>query len=141
MANKILTLVIDTAEADLSPVIAAAVDAVHTAGHIIKEIRLATDSGETKVAMNTVEGVTVPEPVPQVTVPAPVVETPVTDTTTTVGETDLTIDETIDEKRDALLAQLEALDQEEETQDTPPEDTPVDPTVPLAGSPGTPVTA
>lgn len=70
MANKIITLVIDTLEQSLDSVLAAAINEVHTLGHTVKEVRVTDDSGEVKVPLNTIEGVTVTEPVPQVTVPA-----------------------------------------------------------------------
>jgi hypothetical protein len=60
MANKVLTLVFDTVEADLDHIIAAAVNEINSAGHTLKEIRVADDSGEVKVPPNTVAGVTPP---------------------------------------------------------------------------------
>ncbi len=81
MANKVLTIIFDTVEADLDPIIAAAIDEIHKAGHSIKEIRLTDDSGEVKVPTNQVAGVTVHVPVtadnPTGDVPAPPAETPV----------------------------------------------------------------
>lgn len=72
MANKIITFVIDTLEPELDSVLAAAINELHNLGHKVKEVRVSGDTGEAKVAINTVEGVTVHEPVPQVSVPAPV---------------------------------------------------------------------
>ncbi len=80
MANKVLTFVIDTLEPELDSVLAAAINEIHNLGHKIKEIRVADDAGETKVPVNTVAGVTVPQPVPEPVIPEPVipdVQTPV----------------------------------------------------------------
>lgn len=63
MANKVLTFIIDTVEPELDAIFAAAIDEIHKAGHAIREIRLTTDAGETKVPVNQVAGVTVPVPV------------------------------------------------------------------------------
>jgi hypothetical protein len=60
MANTILTIVFDTLEPKLDPVIAAAINELNKAGHTVKEIRLANDTGEVKIAPNMVEGVTPP---------------------------------------------------------------------------------
>lgn len=76
MANKVITFVIDTLEPKLDAILAAAIDEIHLAGHKIREIRIADDSGEVKVAPNTVEGVTLSEPVDPTTEPAPVEPTP-----------------------------------------------------------------
>ena len=54
--NKILTFVVDTAEADLSDVVNATVKDLQDSGHTVKEVRVADDSGEQKM--------TVPEPPP-----------------------------------------------------------------------------
>lgn len=67
--NKILTIVFKTAEQDISSAMAAAVNELHKLGHSVKEVRLTDDSGETKVAVNQIAGVTEPDPA---TVPDPV---------------------------------------------------------------------
>lgn len=69
MANTIITLVIDTQDPDLDAILAAAINEVSAAGHTLKEVRVADDSGEVLVAPNTVAGV-VPPPEPEVTAPA-----------------------------------------------------------------------
>jgi hypothetical protein len=79
MASKIISFIVDTVETDLEAVLAAAIDKIHIAGATIKEIRLTDDSGETKVPVNTVAGVTVPEPVTDVPVEEPPVEEPPVD--------------------------------------------------------------
>lgn len=56
MANKILTVVVDTPDVDLSDHIATLVDSLHSEGINVQQIRLADDSGETLVP--------VPEPAP-----------------------------------------------------------------------------
>ena len=65
MGNAILTIVFKEAEVVLDSAISAAVNELHNLGHTVKEVRIMNDSGETKVALNTVAGVTVvapPEP-------------------------------------------------------------------------------
>src|ERR1700734_2273803 len=57
MGNKVLTIVFDTAEQKFDSVIAAAVNELHSLGHVVKQVRLAGDSGEAKVALNQVEGI------------------------------------------------------------------------------------
>lgn len=66
--NKILTIVFKTAEQDISSAMAAAVNELHKLGHSVKEVRLTDDSGETKVAVNQIAGVTEPDPA-EATVP------------------------------------------------------------------------
>lgn len=135
--NKVITFVIQTAEADLDPILAAGVNAVREAGHIVKEVRVLSDSGEVKVALNQIKGVvdTAAEEVKtdveadvvpaadalaaaaapaDSTVPGAPTDTPVTAGSPVTTETTTTASETIDQQREALLAQLEALDKEEE---------------------------
>lgn len=59
MANKIISFVIDTLEADLDPILAAGINAIEKEGHKLKELRVTSDSGEVKVAPNMVAGVVV----------------------------------------------------------------------------------
>lgn len=57
MASKVLTFLIDVAEADLDPILSAAINATREAGHIVREVRVMSDTGETKVALNQIKGV------------------------------------------------------------------------------------
>lgn len=140
MANKVLTVVLNAVEGvakDINPVMAAVINAAHEAGHIVKEIRLMTDGGEQKVATNTVPGVTVPPPEPPVAPPPTVVtappplDTPAAESVTEPTPADQVPPQTNDEKRLALLAQLDELDKEEEADIAA-----ADPTG--TGNPGTP---
>jgi hypothetical protein len=56
MAN-ILTVVYEMIEPELDSAIAAVVNELHNLGHRVKEVRVANDSGEQKIALNTVKGV------------------------------------------------------------------------------------
>ncbi len=131
--SNVLTVVFDKVEQKLDPVIAAAVNELHNLGHIVKEVRVMSDSGEVKVALNTVEGIVgavaaatpIAPPAPTEPTPTPTsvaevegapVDTPsipqapvlgAAPTSTPVGSP------TIDQQREALLAQLEELDKEE----------------------------
>lgn len=58
MANKVLTIVYEEAKQVIDSAVAAVVNELHDLGHTIKEVRLMGDSGEQKLDLNTVEGVT-----------------------------------------------------------------------------------
>lgn len=166
--SNVLTVVFDKAEVKLDSVIAAAVNELHSLGHVVKEVRVMGDSGEAKIALNTVEGIlpagvkddiatvvkdagevadivtnkapdgtspvthtSIPDPelpvdVPPAQAPAPV-GTPVTE-----ENTDTPGDQTLDQRRLALLEELDALDKEEEatisTSTAPEAASTVDPT-------------
>lgn len=152
--SNVLTVVYDKAEQKIDSVIAAAVNELQNLGHTVKEVRVMGDSGEAKVALNTIEGI-IPAPVkaevesgvtavedvakdvadvvenknpdgssPTTTnVEGAPVDTPVT------AQADVVATPTTDERRLALLAQLEALDKEDEaaasaTPTSPAGDTP-----------------
>lgn len=51
MSNKILTFVLDTVEPEIGPAIETFTKALEDAGHVVKEIRQATDSGEVKLKL------------------------------------------------------------------------------------------
>lgn len=140
MANKIITFVIDTLEPELDSVLAAAINELHNLGHKVKEVRVSGDTGEANVAINTVEGVTVHEPVPQVSVPAPVAqpvstepdgdEPPATESQVHTTETTASTTEPEPETNEPLP---------DADPDAPPEDVP--PSNPILPTSGTPVTA
>lgn len=148
--SNVLTVVFDKAEVKLDSVIAAAVNELHSLGHVVKEVRVMGDSGEAKIALNTVEGIlppaikadiatgvkdageiadvldnkgpdgtspvahtsvpddTLPQDVPPSSTAAPTGTPVVEENEQTPGE------QTIAEKRLALLDELDALDKEEE---------------------------
>ena len=144
MSTNVLTIVYDKAEQKLDTVIAAAVNELGKLGHVVKEVRVMGDSGEAKVALNTIEGILPPEVKADATAVVDDTETAVKDVedvvenkapdgTSPVSPTaDSTVEGapvdtptsatvatpplTVDEKREALLAQLEALDKEEEAE-------------------------
>jgi hypothetical protein len=160
--SNVLTIVFDKAEQKLDSVIAAAVNELHNMGHVVKEIRVTGDSGEAKIALNQVEGIIttaadtavadVKTDVAALTQPKDVVTAKNADGSSPVqhvaGVPDAALPEdvptgsgpvvddlamTVDEKRLALLEQLDALDKEEEaakTETAAPVETPaqVDPT-------------
>jgi outer membrane biosynthesis protein TonB len=110
VANKVISVVIDTADDDLHHALAPLVDELHKSGHVVRQVRIMDDSGETVIPVNTIAGVTVPEPVvPEEPQPEPEEEAP--------------------------QPEVEpAPEPEPEPEPTPepdavPEDTPVDPTV------------
>lgn len=121
MANKnVLTVVFDAVEQDLSHVFAAVVNELHSGGNTVHTVRVMNDSGENALPVNTIPGVTVPEPVPLEPV-TPANETePDSDETATQEHTEAGSsvpgapeDLTIEEKRAALLDQLDKLEEEE----------------------------
>lgn len=136
--SNVLTVVFDKAEVKLDSVIAAAVNELHNLGHVVKEVRVMGDTGEAKVALNTIEGILpvgvkdavetaakVVSDVANVVDPAttaPATTAPVADTApadipvdTPPTQTPAPVDTSaIDAKRLALLAQLDELDKEEE---------------------------
>lgn len=159
--SNVLTVVFDKVEQKLDPVIAAAVNELHNLGHIVKEVRVMSDSGEVKVALNTVEGILhptapaeppappaadAPPPAPPAEVPPPAADAPTT-TSTVEGApvdtpppppADVTAQPTIDQQREALLKQLEDLDKQEEADEAAAGSS--DPTNSPGGT-STPVTA
>lgn len=155
--SNVLTIVFDKAEQKLDSVIAAAVNELHSMGHIVKEIRVTGDSGEAKIALNQVEGIITTAAdtavadaktdVAALTEPKDVVTAKNADGSSPVqhvaGVPDAALPEdvptgtgpvvddsvmTVDEKRLALLEQLDALDKEEEAAKTTEVPAPVDPT-------------
>lgn len=66
---NVLTVVFDKAEQKIDSVIAAAVNELHALGHVVKEVRVMTDTGEAKVPINTVPGVVPPDAVAPVAAP------------------------------------------------------------------------
>lgn len=84
VGNKVLTIVYEEAQQIIDSAIAAVVNEIHNLGHTVKEVRVMGDTGETKVALNTVAGVNpevAGEPAPPVQTAPPIaapVETPVT---------------------------------------------------------------
>lgn len=143
--SNVLTIVFDKAEQKIDSVVAAAVNELHSLGHVVKEVRVTGDSGEAKVALNQVEGI-VSNAVDTAeadaksdvaalegaapAAPADVVENKNADGSSPVqhvGVPDAALPEdapagtttddtvqTVDERRLALLDELEALDKEEE---------------------------
>lgn len=133
MANGILTIVFEKAEQKLDTVIAAAANELTKLGHTVKEVRVMGDSGEAKVALNQVAGIidtaadtvvtdakadvaAVTEPSDTVENKAPSGASPVSPI---AGVPDVPVDgdspsQTVEEKRLALLEELDALDKEEE---------------------------
>lgn len=75
MGNKILTFVVEEAENVWDSVVAAAVNEIHNLGHKIKEVRVMGDTGEQKLALNTVEGVN-PEAIGEAPATPPAEEPP-----------------------------------------------------------------
>jgi hypothetical protein len=166
MSNKVLSIVFQTAEQKLDTVIAAAVNELHNLGHTVSEVRVTSDSGEAKVALNTVEGL-LPAPVKADVEKAETVVSEVADTvenknpdgsspvspvtvppapTTEPAPADIPVDtpQTLEERRAAALKALDDIDAEEEAElasDDPEKggSSTVDPTAPAAT--GTPVTS
>jgi hypothetical protein len=84
MGNKVVTLILDTVSEELDSVLAAAVNEAHKLGHTVKEVRVMGDSGEQKVPVNTVPGVTEQAPAPMA-VQAPANEPVAAETTVHTG--------------------------------------------------------
>lgn len=137
--SNVLTIVFDKAEQKIDSVVAAAVNELHSLGHIVKEVRVTGDSGEAKVALNQVEGIVstavdTAEADAKTDVaalegaappaPADVVENKNADGSSPVQHVGSVPDaqlpedgapaQSVDERRLALLDELEALDKEEE---------------------------
>lgn len=141
--SNVLTIVFDKAEQKVDSVIAAAVNELHNLGHTVKEVRVAGDAGEAKIALNQVEGIvdtagetlvadgkadlaalttsgatdTVENKNPDGSSPVAHVSVPDAALPEDVppGQTP---PQTVDERRLALLDELEALDKEEEASST-----------------------
>ena len=155
--SNVLTIVFDKAEQKVDSVIAAAVNELHNLGHTVKEVRVAGDAGEAKIALNQVEGIVDTAgkalvadgkaDLAELTTPAAadVVENKNPDGSSPVAHVsvpDAALPEdvppgqvppqSVDERRLALLDELEALDKEEEAETaastTTTEGTGVDPT-------------
>jgi predicted HAD superfamily phosphohydrolase len=136
MAKSVLTIVFEKAEQKLDTVIAAAANELTKLGHTVKEVRVMGDSGEAKVALNQVEGIvstaadtvvadaktdvaavetsdTVGNKNPDGTSPVSPIADVATETPADVP-VDGAPEQTVEEKRLALLEELDALDKEEE---------------------------
>jgi hypothetical protein len=155
MANSVLTIVFEKAEQKLDSVIAAAANELTKLGHTVKEVRVMGDSGEAKVALNQVEGiidsagetveadaktdVAAVEASDTVANKNPDGSSPVSPITG-VAPADVPVDtagttQTVEEKRLALLEELDALDKEEEAATTPDvTNSPTDATGPVEAS-------
>lgn len=154
MSNSVLTIVFEKAEQKLDTVIAAAANELTKLGHTVKEVRVMGDSGEAKVALNQVEGIVDAAGdavVADAKTDVAAVETPDTvDSKNPDGSSpvspiagvpdvpDVPVDgappQTVEERRLALLDELEALDEEDKTPATTggSTTTAADPTVPTA---------
>lgn len=133
MANKVLTIVYQEAEQAIDSAIAAAVNEIHNLGHSVKEVRIMGDSGEAKVALNTVEGIAKEvldgppaTSAPSKSTPPPVdtpAETPVTAPTADTTSTGAPVDEPVltakQQKEQELLDELAALRQEPDEEADP----------------------
>lgn len=127
MANSVLTIVFQKAEQKLDTVVAAAVNELHNLGHIVTEVRVMGDSGEAKVALNQVAGIidtatdtAVADAKADVAAvePSDTVENKSASGASPVSPiagvpVDDAPEQTVEEKRLALLDELDALDKEE----------------------------
>jgi hypothetical protein len=153
MANSVLTIVFEKAEQKLDTVIAAAANELTKLGHTVKEVRVMGDSGEAKVALNQVEGIidtagetvkadaaTDVAAVEKADVVANKTPSGASPVSPIAGVPDVPVDgaptQTVEERRLALLDELEALDKEDDEPATTPDvtDSPTDATGPVEAS-------
>jgi hypothetical protein len=64
MGNVVITLVLETTEDDVTPVVDAAVGAATDAGYVVASARVATDAGETVVDLSEEPPAEEPSPDP-----------------------------------------------------------------------------